>query len=62
MADLIRGCLEVVPPARLGLSTDCGLINLPRKIAQAKLGALVQGADIVRAELTARAADSASVA
>ncbi len=54
VADRVRACLEVVPPERLGLSTDCGLINLPRRVAQAKLVSLVQGAEIVRAEIRAR--------
>lgn len=51
VADLIRECLKVVPAERLGLTTDCGLINLPRIVAQAKLRALVEGAKIVRREL-----------
>src|SRR5687768_14269834 len=55
VAGRIRNCLAVVPPERLGLSTDCGLINLPRRVAQAKLRSLVEGANIVRAELTAAA-------
>jgi methionine synthase II (cobalamin-independent) len=53
VADRIRACLDVVKPERLGLSTDCGLINLPRRVAQAKLLALVEGTNIVRAELRA---------
>jgi 5-methyltetrahydropteroyltriglutamate--homocysteine methyltransferase len=55
VAGRMRNCLAVVPPERLGLSTDCGLINLPRRVAQAKLRSLVEGANIVRAELTAAA-------
>jgi len=43
--------LEYVPADRLGLSTDCGLINLPRMIAAGKLRALADGAAIVRAEI-----------
>ena len=58
VADRVRACLEVVPPERLGLSTDCGLINLPRRVAQAKLRSLVEGANIVRAELTAQAPEA----
>ena len=50
VADRIRQVLEYVPADRLGLSTDCGLINLKRWIAQLKLTALVEGAEIVRAE------------
>lgn len=54
VADRIRACLDVVPAERLGVSTDCGLINLPRIVAQAKLRALVEGTKIVRAEVAAR--------
>lgn len=51
VADRIRAVLEYVPANRLGVGTDCGLINLPRMIAQWKLRALADGAAIVRAEL-----------
>jgi 5-methyltetrahydropteroyltriglutamate--homocysteine methyltransferase len=53
VADRIRSVLEFVPAERLGLSTDCGLINLPRMIAAGKLRALADGAAIVREELEA---------
>lgn len=51
VADRIHQVLEFVPAERLGLSTDCGLINLPRMIAASKLRALADGAAIVRADL-----------
>lgn len=51
VAERIRKILEFVPADRLGLSTDCGLINLPRMIAQSKLRALADGAALVRQEL-----------
>ena len=51
VADRIRQVLEYVPAERLGLSTDCGLINLPRMISASKLRALADGAAIVRKEL-----------
>lgn len=51
VADRIRQCLEYVPAEKLGLSTDCGLVNLTRMTAQGKLRALADGAAIVRAEL-----------
>jgi 5-methyltetrahydropteroyltriglutamate--homocysteine methyltransferase len=51
VADRIRQVLEYVPADRLGLSTDCGLINLPRMIAASKLRALADGAAMVRAEV-----------
>jgi 5-methyltetrahydropteroyltriglutamate--homocysteine methyltransferase len=54
VADRIRQVLEFVPADRLGLSTDCGLINLPRMISQGKLRALADGAEIVRAELASK--------
>jgi 5-methyltetrahydropteroyltriglutamate--homocysteine methyltransferase len=54
VADRIHKVLETVPAERLGLSTDCGLINLPRMIAASKLRALADGAAKVRAELGAR--------
>lgn len=54
VADRIRQVLEYVPAERLGLTTDCGLINLPRMIAQSKLRALADGARIVRRELAAK--------
>ncbi len=53
VADRIRTVLQYVPVERLGLSTDCGLINLPRMIAAGKLRALADGAQIVRDELAA---------
>src|SRR3984957_15799588 len=51
VADRIRQVLEYVPADRLGLSTDCGLINLPRMIAAMKLRALADGAALVRGGL-----------
>lgn len=53
VADRIRQVLEHVPAERVGLSTDCGLINLPRMVATGKLRALADGAAIVREELRA---------
>lgn len=52
IADRIRQVLEFVPAEQVGLSTDCGLINLPRMIAANKLRALADGAAIVRKELS----------
>ena len=56
VARRIRRLLEFVPADRLGVTTDCGLILLQRYIAQDKLHALVQGTNLVRAELASRAA------
>jgi 5-methyltetrahydropteroyltriglutamate--homocysteine methyltransferase len=62
IAGRIRKCLEVVPAERLGLSTDCGLINLPRMIGANKLRALVDGAAIVREEIKQGTAPKAALA
>lgn len=51
VAGRIRKVLEVVPPERVTLTTDCGLKPLPRMVAKMKLKALVEGAQIVRDEL-----------
>jgi 2-hydroxypropyl-CoM lyase len=48
--------LQVVPAERLGVTTDCGLILLQRYIAIEKLRALVQGTELVPAELAKKAA------
>jgi 5-methyltetrahydropteroyltriglutamate--homocysteine methyltransferase len=47
----IHKLLEVVPPERLYLSTDCGMRVLPRIVAREKLGVLVRAARRVREEL-----------
>ena len=52
VADRIRKVLAVLPPERVVLSTDCGMKPLPRTIAKMKLKALVDGAKIVRKELS----------
>jgi len=51
VAARIRRALEVIPAARLVVNPDCGLRHLPTDIARAKLGAMVAGAAMVRAEL-----------
>jgi methionine synthase II (cobalamin-independent) len=53
VAQRVRAVLEVVPAERVTLTTDCGMKQLPRTVARAKLGSLTAGADIVRRELTA---------
>ena len=52
VADRVRAALEHVPPERLVVAPDCGMKYLPRKIAFAKLEAMVQGAALVREELS----------
>lgn len=59
VADRIRRLLKVIPADRLGVTTDCGLILLQRYIAIDKLHALVQGTEIVRAELASHATKAA---
>ena len=43
------------------MATDCGLINLPRMIAQSKLRALADGAAIVREEVRQGAPQKAAL-
>ena len=52
VAARIRRALEVVPPERLVIAPDCGMKYITRDVAFGKLKAMVDGADIVRAELT----------
>ena len=52
VAERIRLVLEHIDPARVTLTTDCGMKQLPRYVASEKLRALVAGAEIVRRELT----------
>jgi 5-methyltetrahydropteroyltriglutamate--homocysteine methyltransferase len=52
VAGRIRNVLEHVPADRVYASTDCGLKPLPRMVAKMKLKALVEGAQIVRDEIS----------
>jgi methionine synthase II (cobalamin-independent) len=56
VAERITALLTVIPPERLGVTTDCGLILLQRYIAQDKLHALVEGTKKVRDGLKQKAA------
>ena len=51
VAARIRKVIEVVPPERVYLTTDCGMKPLSRIVARMKLKALAEGAAIVRKEL-----------
>jgi 5-methyltetrahydropteroyltriglutamate--homocysteine methyltransferase len=51
VADRIRKVIEVVPPERVYLTTDCGMRALPRLVARMKLKALVEAARTVREEV-----------
>ena len=52
VADRIRRALDVVPAERLIINPDCGCMHLPRDVAFNKLSAMVEGASLVRSELT----------
>ena len=51
VAERIRGALRYVPAERLTIAPDCGMKYLPRATAFAKLRAMVEGTQLVRAEL-----------
>jgi 5-methyltetrahydropteroyltriglutamate--homocysteine methyltransferase len=52
VAARIRRALEYVPADRLMINPDCGLRHLAPDVARQKLGAMVAGVALVRAELT----------
>lgn len=52
IATTIRSALRHVGPEELAVSPDCGMKFLPRSVARAKLESMVEGAAIVRRELT----------
>ncbi len=52
VVERIRKVIDVVPPERVYLTTDCGMNALPRVVATMKLKALAEGAQIVRDELS----------
>lgn len=56
VAARIRKALQMVPPERVTLSTDCGMKPLPRMVAKLKLKALADGAAIVRKEIAGKSA------
>jgi methionine synthase II (cobalamin-independent) len=60
IADRIRKVIEVVPPERVYLTTDCGMKPLSRTVAKMKLRALSRAAEIVRAEVGAPSAQPAT--
>jgi 5-methyltetrahydropteroyltriglutamate--homocysteine methyltransferase len=51
VAEHIRRALEVMPPEKVYVLTDCGCVHLPRDVAFAKMQAMVKGAAMVRKEL-----------
>jgi 5-methyltetrahydropteroyltriglutamate--homocysteine methyltransferase len=52
VAERIRKALAHVPPSQVVVAPDCGMKYLPRDVAFAKMRAMVDGAAIVRQELT----------
>jgi 5-methyltetrahydropteroyltriglutamate--homocysteine methyltransferase len=52
VAERIRQAIKLVPAEQLSVNPDCGLMHLPRDVAFAKLSAMVEGARIVRRELS----------
>jgi len=53
VAERLRQALAILPPERLAVNPDCGLLHLPREVAFAKLSAMVEGTRLVRQELNA---------
>jgi 5-methyltetrahydropteroyltriglutamate--homocysteine methyltransferase len=60
VASGIRRALDVLPADRLVVNPDCGLRHVPPDVARAKLRAMVEGAAVVRREVTGSADDSRS--
>ena len=54
VAQTVRTALKYVAPEKLYPCTNCGMVPLPRAVAQGKLKALAAGAAIVRKELAQR--------
>ena len=52
VAGRIRAAFDYMAPERIVVAPDCGMKYLPRDVAFAKLKAMVDGAAIVRAELS----------
>jgi 5-methyltetrahydropteroyltriglutamate--homocysteine methyltransferase len=55
VAERIRRALPHIDPARVILAPDCGMKYLPRDVAFGKMRAMVEGAAIVRREVTGEA-------
>jgi 5-methyltetrahydropteroyltriglutamate--homocysteine methyltransferase len=52
VAERLRAALDVLPPERIVAAPDCGLKYLPDAVARGKLKAMIDGAAIVRAEIS----------
>jgi 5-methyltetrahydropteroyltriglutamate--homocysteine methyltransferase len=55
VAERIRRALPHIDPARIILAPDCGMKYLPRDVAFGKMRAMVEGAAIVRRDVTGEA-------
>ncbi|GAA4700223.1 hypothetical protein GCM10023215_43660 [Pseudonocardia yuanmonensis] len=44
----VRKALEFVEPARIHLTTDCGMFSFPRAMARGKLAAMTRAAEMLR--------------
>ena len=62
VADRIRRALPYVAADRIVVAPDCGMKYLTRGVAFAKLAAMVEGAEMVRAELQSTVAVRAAAA
>ena len=63
VAAWIRMALQVVPPERLCISSDCGMGSFrSRVVARKKLQAMVRGTQIARAEITGESLDEEDAA
>jgi 5-methyltetrahydropteroyltriglutamate--homocysteine methyltransferase len=60
VADRIRKALPFVPAERIVVAPDCGLKYLARRLAYDKMRVMVEGADIVRAEIMRQGALAAN--
>ncbi len=54
VANTLRKALQFVDADKLYPCTNCGMIPLPRRVANGKLQALSAGAEIVRKEILAK--------
>jgi 5-methyltetrahydropteroyltriglutamate--homocysteine methyltransferase len=52
VAERIRRALDFIGPERLIIAPDCGMKYLPRDVAFGKMRAMVEGASLVREDLT----------
>jgi len=61
VAETIRAVLQHVSPENVYPCTNCGMVPLPRQVAQGKMSALAEGAALARQELADRYRETTSV-